>query len=144
MVLRCQLQVVVLRTWPLSIDDFGTGHSSLGQLRRLHVRQLKLDASFVRDLDTNADACTLVDAVVRLAHSLRLRVVAEGVETQSQRDLLVAMGCDELQGFLFARPMSARSLAIWATRNRRQLLQAALPPRKSATTGEDASRISLA
>jgi diguanylate cyclase (GGDEF)-like protein len=102
----------------LSIDDFGTGHSSLGQLRRLRVRQLKLDASFVRDLDHNADACTLVEAVVRLAHSLRLRVVAEGVETTSQRDLLVDMGCDEMQGYLFARPMSADALVAWAQRRR--------------------------
>jgi EAL domain-containing protein (putative c-di-GMP-specific phosphodiesterase class I) len=109
----------------LSIDDFGTGHSSLGQLRRLQVRQLKLDASFVRDLDHNADACTMVQAIVRLAHSLRLRVVAEGVETTSQRDLLVGMGCDELQGYLFARPMSATALADWARRNRRETFAAA-------------------
>ncbi|MBI5259191.1 MAG: bifunctional diguanylate cyclase/phosphodiesterase [Burkholderiales bacterium] len=98
----------------VSIDDFGVGQTSLSYLRRLPAAELKIDASFVQDLAFNLDSRSIVDALVRLAHALGLRVVAEGVETEAQRDVLVAMGCDELQGYLFARPMSARALALWA------------------------------
>ena len=97
----------------LSIDDFGTGYSSLSYLRQLPARQLKIDRSFVRDLESSSDARAVVDAVIRLAHALGLRVVAEGVETEGQRDILLQMNCDELQGFFFARPMSATMLASW-------------------------------
>ncbi|MET0383013.1 MAG: bifunctional diguanylate cyclase/phosphodiesterase, partial [Burkholderiaceae bacterium] len=89
----------------LSIDDFGTGYSSLSYLRRLPARQLKIDQSFVQDLGASQDALAVVDAVIKLAHALGLRVVAEGVETVHQRDLLLELQCDELQGYLFARPM---------------------------------------
>jgi len=98
----------------LSIDDFGTGHSSLSYLRQLPARQLKIDRSFVQDLQSSSDARAVVEAVVRLAHALGLRVVAEGVETRGQRDALVDMGCDEMQGFLFASPMPAKELLQWA------------------------------
>ena len=98
----------------VSIDDFGTGHSSLAALRKLPAAELKIDRAFVTDLATSQDARSIAKAIVQMAHSLELRVVAEGVETAAQRDLLVAMGCDELQGFLFARPMSAQALALWA------------------------------
>jgi len=98
----------------LSIDDFGTGHSSLSYLRRLPARQLKIDRSFVNDLESSADARAIVHAVLGLAHALGLRVVAEGVETSGQRDILVSLGCDELQGYFFARPMPAAALAGWA------------------------------
>ena len=97
----------------LSIDDFGTGYSSLSYLRQLPARQLKIDRSFINDLATSADARAVVDAVVRLAHALGLKVVAEGVETAEQRDILIALGCDELQGFYFARPMPAATLLAW-------------------------------
>jgi len=98
----------------VSIDDFGTGQSSLALLRRLPAAELKVDRSFVADLATSADARSIVRAVVQMAHSLQLRVVAEGVETEAQRDQLVAMGVDEMQGYLFARPMSAMAVALWA------------------------------
>jgi diguanylate cyclase (GGDEF)-like protein len=97
----------------LSIDDFGTGYSSLSHLRQLPARQVKIDRSFVQDLETQEDARAVVDAVIRLAHALGLGVVAEGVETQAQRDLLLAMGCDELQGFFYAKPMDAPALLEW-------------------------------
>jgi diguanylate cyclase (GGDEF)-like protein len=97
----------------LSIDDFGTGYSSLSYLRRLPARQLKIDSSFVRDLDSSLDAQAIVEAVVRLAHALGLKVVAEGVETQDQADILAQLHCDELQGFLFARPMAEPTLLNW-------------------------------
>ncbi|WP_119157139.1 putative bifunctional diguanylate cyclase/phosphodiesterase [Caldimonas tepidiphila] len=94
----------------LSIDDFGTGHSSLASLRQLRVRELKIDRMFIRDIAVSQDARAIVDAIVRLAHALGLRVVAEGVETPQQREVLNALGCDEQQGFLFARPMPAAEL----------------------------------
>lgn len=98
----------------LSIDDFGTGYSSLSYLRRLPATELKIDRSFVMDLGTSDDAKAIVDAVLKLAHAIGLKVVAEGVETVQQRDILLQLGCDEFQGYLFARPMSARALLLWA------------------------------
>ncbi|MET0382866.1 MAG: EAL domain-containing protein [Burkholderiaceae bacterium] len=97
----------------LSIDDFGTGYSSLSYLRRLPARQLKIDRMFVSDLETSGDARAIVSAVVHLAHDLGLGVVAEGVETEGQRDVLIALDCDELQGYFFARPMPANNVVGW-------------------------------
>lgn len=98
----------------VSIDDFGQGSSSLAALRVLHPAELKIDAAFVKDLPASTEATSIVRTIIQLARSLQLRVVAEGVETEAQRDALVAMGCDELQGYLFARPMSPTALALWA------------------------------
>jgi diguanylate cyclase (GGDEF)-like protein len=98
----------------VSIDDFGTGHSSLATLRRLPAQELKIDRAFVADMATDADARAIAEAVLTMARALGLRVVAEGVETPAQRDLLMQMGCDELQGYLFAKPMSARAIVLWA------------------------------
>ncbi|HEY2189729.1 MAG TPA: EAL domain-containing protein [Caldimonas sp.] len=98
----------------ISIDDFGTGYSSLSYLRKLRAGELKIDRSFVLDLETSADARAVVDGIVKLAHAIGLKVVAEGVETEAQHQILRAFGCHELQGFLFARPMSARALSNWA------------------------------
>lgn len=97
----------------LSIDDFGTGYSSLSQLRDLPARQLKIDRSFVKDIEGKEDARAVVEAVIKLAHALRLTVVAEGVETQGQRDVLLDLGCDELQGYFYARPMRASAVLGW-------------------------------
>ncbi|MFT3859167.1 MAG: bifunctional diguanylate cyclase/phosphodiesterase [Aquabacterium sp.] len=99
----------------LSIDDFGTGYSSLSYLRKLPASQLKIDRSFVQDMDKEEDARAIVRAVIKLAHALGLEVVAEGVETEAQQDILVRMGCDQLQGFYFAKPMPADQLFAWAT-----------------------------
>jgi len=98
----------------ISIDDFGTGYSSLSTLRKLPAEELKIDRSFVLDLETSSDARAVAEAVIKLAQVLGLKVVAEGVETEGQNQILRALGCDELQGYLFAKPMSAKALAVWA------------------------------
>jgi len=88
----------------LAVDDFGTGYSSLSYLKRFPIDTLKIDHSFIADLDT-PDGAAIVDAILALAKTLKLRVVAEGIETEHQLAYLVAKGCDLLQGFYFARPI---------------------------------------
>ncbi|MGV8966338.1 MAG: putative bifunctional diguanylate cyclase/phosphodiesterase [Cellulomonas sp.] len=95
----------------LALDDFGTGYSSLSYLRKFPVDIVKIDQSFVADLGSDADAHTLVAAITHLAHDLGKTVTAEGVETETQRDEVVRIGCDRAQGYYFARPMSASELS---------------------------------
>jgi diguanylate cyclase len=94
----------------LAIDDFGMGYSCLSYLRRLPIDRLKIDRSFVREMDAEAGSAHIVQAIVSLAHSLRMRVVAEGVETAEQLDRLHRMGCNEYQGYYFSAPASAREI----------------------------------
>ena len=94
----------------VSIDDFGTGYSSLAMLRRLPAAELKIDRAFVIDLAESEDARFIAKSIANLAKSLHLRVVAEGVETVEQCNLLVEMGCNELQGYLFSLPIPADEL----------------------------------
>ncbi|MEI7610984.1 MAG: EAL domain-containing protein, partial [Rhodospirillaceae bacterium] len=89
----------------------GTGYSSLGYLRRFPLRALKIDRSFVRDVPGNADAAALTEAIVAMAHRLKLVVVAEGVETPEQLEFLRDCGCDLLQGFHLGRPVVAKTFA---------------------------------
>ncbi|WP_255511729.1 bifunctional diguanylate cyclase/phosphodiesterase [Mitsuaria sp. TWR114] len=110
---RAQLQQLHEMGVGVSVDDFGTGYSSLSYLKRLPVTELKLDKSFVRDLEQDADDRALSSAVIGIGRSLGLTVVAEGVETAGQRDLLLTMGCDAAQGWLFGRPMAPEALPAW-------------------------------
>jgi diguanylate cyclase (GGDEF)-like protein len=97
----------------LSIDDYGTGHASMAQLKRLPVDELKIDRSFVRSLMTDTNDQAIVASTIALAHRLGLSVVAEGVEDRATAGLLAAMGCDEIQGFGLARPMPVDVLVGW-------------------------------
>ncbi len=94
----------------LAIDDFGTGYSSLSYLRRYSIDTLKIDRSFVHDVPGDADDSALASAIIVLAQSLKLDVIAEGVETEAQRDFLQARGCHQMQGYLFSRPVPAEDI----------------------------------
>jgi len=94
----------------IAIDDFGTGHSSLGYLKRFPIDQLKVDRTFVRDLPHNSDDVAITRAVIAMAHSLKMSVVAEGVEHQHQFDLLKDEGCDEFQGYYCRPPLAETEL----------------------------------
>ena len=98
----------------ISIDDFGTGYSSLSYLKRLPIDSIKLDASFVKDATTDTDDAALVMAIIALAHNLRLRVIAEGIETEEHLNLLRSLGCDEGQGYFFGRPAGGEVITAWA------------------------------
>lgn len=91
----------------IAIDDFGTGYSSLSYLKKFHIDFLKIDQSFVRNLGVDASDLALCEAIIVMAHKLGLKVIAEGVETMEQRDLLAAAGCDFAQGYLYAKPLPA-------------------------------------
>jgi predicted signal transduction protein with EAL and GGDEF domain len=97
----------------LSLDDFGTGYSSLSRLTHLPIRELKIDRSFMRDIENDPGARAIVTTVVRVGQSLQLTVVAEGVETDGQRNLLAELGCDVVQGFLYAPALSPTAFGRW-------------------------------
>jgi diguanylate cyclase (GGDEF)-like protein/PAS domain S-box-containing protein len=99
----------------ISLDDFGTGHSSLSYLKRFPIDTLKIDQSFVRDITTDPDTAAIVTAIIAMAHSLRLKVIAEGVEYTEQANFLRRHNCDQMQGFLITRPVAASEFLNYVT-----------------------------
>lgn len=98
----------------LSLDDFGTGYSAMAYLKKFDINYLKIDRSFVHELETNPDDRAITEAIVMMAHRLGLKVIAEGVETEGQRTLLAAVGCDYIQGYLYAKPMPTKAFLSYA------------------------------
>lgn len=96
----------------ISIDDFGTGYSSLSYLRKLPINELKIDRSFVKDISTELDDGTIAKTIIALAKSLKLKVIAEGVEVESQLEFLLSQGCSRIQGFYFGKPVPAEELLL--------------------------------
>ncbi len=113
----------------LAIDDFGTGHSSLSYLRRLDVDTLKIDRSFVTQIPHDAEDCAIATAVVALARSLQMKVVAEGVETEAQAQFLRELGCQDMQGWLLSRALPAEELSVWLREQQRLQLMKKQPRR---------------
>jgi EAL domain-containing protein (putative c-di-GMP-specific phosphodiesterase class I) len=105
-----QLRVLGIR---FSIDDFGTGYSSLAHLTRLPVDEVKIDRSFIRDLEANCDDDLIVRSTIDLGHALNLKVVAEGVEVVSSWNKLALLGCDTIQGYYVSKPLSTKDLTAW-------------------------------
>jgi diguanylate cyclase (GGDEF)-like protein len=120
----------------LSIDDFGTGYSSLAYLKKLPVSELKIDRSFVMQLDRDEDDATIVRSTIELAHNMGLRVVAEGVESEAVLQRLRHYGCDEAQGYLISRPQPAEAFARWLAGHADAAAQCARPPSHSTPRAE--------
>ena len=123
---RCQTALAEIshRGIGLSVDDFGTGYSSLAYLKRFPVTELKIDRSFVSNLDTNTEDSALVAAMIAMGHALGLHVVAEGIETQSQAATIITLGCRSAQGYLFSKPQPTDDFSL--------LLATGLPNRRRA------------
>jgi diguanylate cyclase (GGDEF)-like protein len=111
----------------VAIDDFGTGYSSMSYLQRFPIDKLKIDRSFIRDLHSNPDDASIVGAIISLAHGLRLKVVAEGVESTGQLELLKSMGCDQYQGFLRSAAVSAAELHLLLAEDQARMRASATP-----------------
>jgi EAL domain-containing protein (putative c-di-GMP-specific phosphodiesterase class I) len=118
----------------LAIDDFGTGYSSLSYLKRFAVGRLKIDRSFIKDLRHNAEDGSIVQAVIQMGRKLHLQLLAEGVADEATRDLLVEMGCEEGQGFLFSRPLTAAEIPAWLEDNAQQYGRAPDPMQQARSS----------
>lgn len=116
-----QLQELCELGVKLSIDDYGTGYSSMAQLKRLPVHELKIDKSFVLDLLSNPDDDIIVRSTIELGHNMGLKIVAEGVETEAILDRLDQLGCDIAQGYLLSKPLPPAAFADWLAATRWQL-----------------------
>ncbi|WP_314947716.1 EAL domain-containing protein [Bradyrhizobium cosmicum] len=124
----------------LSVDDFGTGYSSLSRLAHLPIRELKIDRSFMRDIETDAGALAIATAVVRVGQGLGMTVVAEGVETEGQRKTLAELGCDVVQGFLYAPALAPVAFERWLIEHCAEQARAMLGRLDVAPTGRGAMK----
>jgi hypothetical protein len=120
----------------LSLDDFGTGYSSLSYLRRLPIQTLQIDQTFVRRINTDAQDAALAGSIVAMAKMLGLRVVVEGVETEEQCELLQSLGCDEAQGFLFSKPITATEMTELLRLERERQDELAARGKRRTSTGK--------
>lgn len=109
----------------LAIDDFGTGYSSLSYLKKFPVHKLKIDRAFIKDVTTDKDDATIARTIIHLGQAMNLEIIAEGVETEAQLDFLRKEGCQQVQGFLFARPMSSDALIKWLPQHQVNMKQTA-------------------
>ena len=109
------LQSLHARGVHISIDDFGTGYSSMSYLKKFPIDNLKIDRCFVKDVIDDADDAAIVTAIIAMAHSLRIRVTAEGVEDENQLSFLRTKGCEEAQGYLISKPLPAEVFDTWLT-----------------------------
>ncbi len=107
-----KLEAVRVLGVSIAIDDFGTGYSSLGYLAKLPVDSLKIDRSFIITMLKDPAIMTLVSTIISMAHSLRLKVVAEGVDAEEQAEVLDRLGCDQLQGYLFSKPVDFDAITV--------------------------------
>ncbi|MGH7783241.1 MAG: EAL domain-containing protein, partial [Candidatus Binatia bacterium] len=119
-----------------SLDDFGTGYSSLAYLKNLPVSEIKIDKSFIINMELSKQDVAIVRLIIELGHTLGLSVVAEGVENQDNKDMLVALGCDMAQGYFISRPLPAEEITRW-------LLSHALPQSAKTSTGRSPSATPL-
>jgi diguanylate cyclase len=131
-----QLRVVGIR---FSIDDFGTGYSSLAHLRRLPVNELKIDRSFVRELEQQTTDDVILRSTIELGHALHLKVVAEGVENALSWDALAALGCDLVQGYFVSKPLPVLEFGRWAAQRESTAAVTPLPEDRRALSGRRAA-----
>lgn len=128
----------------IAVDDFGTGHSSLAYLKRLPIDALKIDRSFVMEADSNEESAAIIGSIVGLAHSLKLDVVAEGIESEQQLRLLHELGCATGQGYYFSRPLPADDMQCWLRRVQRHDCVVCLQHAVCARTGRFPAQVALA
>jgi EAL domain-containing protein (putative c-di-GMP-specific phosphodiesterase class I) len=112
------LNELVANDFSIAIDDFGTGYSSLSYLKRFPIRTLKIDRAFIRDLTEDPSDAQLVETIILMAHNLGITVVAEGVETQAQLEWLKSRGCEQIQGYLYSKPLSDDDFLQFVDRSR--------------------------
>jgi EAL domain-containing protein (putative c-di-GMP-specific phosphodiesterase class I) len=125
----------------MSLDDFGTGYSSLSHLKRFPIDHLKIDQSFVRDITTDPDSAVICSTVIGLAHSLKMTVIAEGVETEAQMQYLRRQRCDEMQGYFFSKPVPAQEFAQLLAEDRRLALPKPEQTQRSVLPANDESSV---